>query len=65
MEDVEELPTWAARAHVPGSNLPIQEPEPDRRRPWRLVLIGSKGNRITTPPAICLERSMIPSTNPA
>jgi outer membrane protein OmpA-like peptidoglycan-associated protein len=45
MDDLDELPTWAARAHVPGTNLPLEAepPKTPRRRPLRallLVLLG-------------------------
>lgn len=48
MENVDELPTWAARAHEPGSNLPATsaapEPPPKRRGGWvRGLLFGLLG----------------------
>lgn len=48
MDDVEELPTWAAKTHVPGTNIPVEEvqpqlPEPRKRRPLRVVLIALLG----------------------
>ncbi len=45
MDELDELPTWAARTHVPGTNLPLpdeQEQEPGRRS-FRWLLIGALG----------------------
>lgn len=45
MEELDELPTWAARTHVPGTNLPLEE-QPQRqpkRRPFRGLLLALLG----------------------
>ena len=45
MDELDELPTWAARTHVPGTNLPLQEaPEheqPPKRRSFRWLLLSA------------------------
>ena len=43
MDNVEELPSWAAQVHVPGSNIPAPEPPPQKRRPLKYVLLGLLG----------------------
>ena len=43
MDNVDELPSWAARTHVPADELPVQEPPPEKRRSFRPVLFGLLG----------------------
>ncbi len=40
MDNVEELPSWAAQVHVPGSNIAAPEPPPEKRRTLRYLLLG-------------------------
>lgn len=46
MDELDELPTWAARTHAPGTNLPLQEApgeQPPKGGPLRWLLFGTLG----------------------
>lgn len=43
MDELDELPTWAARTHVPGTNLPMEQPREPKRRSFRVLIFAALG----------------------